>query len=736
MSALPTPSIARPLRLRKRGDLHVFRLRFANQGFWGLKDAIALRYFQLTEIEHFVWNSLDGRTSVAEIQQQFNRRFAPLKVQIAQIQQYIGSLYDAGLIISESCGQAEPLLERDRLRRRRELSESILGLLAIRFRGLDGDWLLNPLYRSFRWLFSPYALLLGLALIGAALLLVFEQFPVLLTRLPTVQTFFSVENVVALAAALATTKILHELGHGLACRHFGGECHEIGLMLLFGTPCLYCNVTDAWTFPNKWARIAVSLAGIGIELLLAAVCTLLWWFSEPGWFNAICLNLMIVCSIGTVLINGNPLLRYDAYYVLSDLLEVPNLGPRAARFWKVRCVEYFVPTIKCDEPIDVLQGTILFWYGIASAIYRTVILGGLFLLMYRMLKPDHFESIAWLAMFVVSIGVLRRLWSEIRAMPIDRQRPASYSNKRYLFRRMSAIFGLAAFMFVPLPYRISAPLTVEPEGATAVYVRVSGIVVAAVAEGARVHEGDVIAQLQNRELARDIEQLRGRSALQRLHLENLRRRQSTDAQAAAEIPTAIELLVDLEERLERKRIEEQRLCIRSPVTGIVLPFRQRRYQSDEGDRNEEPRSLLLPENLGCHVEVGTGVCLVGDPDRVEAVLSIDHGDMEFVREGQSVRLILAERPNQTSSGTVVEIAAADAREMSATSKTELSGSAMVEWRDPALKSSRAYRARVAFQPGEFRWLVGSAGRARITVSPVSMGSRFLQFLGRTFRLEL
>ncbi|MGH7128191.1 MAG: hemolysin D, partial [Planctomycetaceae bacterium] len=129
--------------------------------------------------------------------------------------------------------------------------------------------------------------------------------------------------------ALAVVKIGHELAHAAACKHFGGECHEMGLMLLVFTPCLYCNVSDAWMLPSKWHRAAVGAAGMYLEVVLAAACTFLWWFSTPGLFNTICLNTMFVCSVGTLLFNGNPLLRYDGYYIISELFEVPNLHRQA-----------------------------------------------------------------------------------------------------------------------------------------------------------------------------------------------------------------------------------------------------------------------------------------------------------------------------------------------------------------------------------------------------------------------
>ena len=156
------------------------------------------------------------------------------------------------------------------------------------------------------------------------------QFQAVRARLPEFHAFFCLDNLVWFLLAIAVSKALHELGHGLVCKHFGGECHELGLMLLVFTPCLYVNVSDAWLLPNKWHRIAISAAGMAVEVLLAAVCTFIWWFSEPGMLNYLCLNVMFISSVSTLVFNANPLLRYDGYYILSDLMEVPNLRQKAS----------------------------------------------------------------------------------------------------------------------------------------------------------------------------------------------------------------------------------------------------------------------------------------------------------------------------------------------------------------------------------------------------------------------
>ena len=170
-----------------------------------------------------------------------------------------------------------------------------------------------------------------------ALSLVVGHFDEFRDRLPEISALVDWRNLPWLLLAIGAVKVLHELGHALACKHFGGEVRELGFMLLVFAPCLYCDVSDAWRLPSKWQRIAVSAAGMMVELVLAAVATIVWWYAQPGIVQLVALNVMIICTVNTLLINGNPLMRYDGYYILSDLVEVPNLWQRSREalrhFW-------------------------------------------------------------------------------------------------------------------------------------------------------------------------------------------------------------------------------------------------------------------------------------------------------------------------------------------------------------------------------------------------------------------
>ena len=128
-------------------------------------------------------------------------------------------------------------------------------------------------------------------------------------------------------------KIIHEFGHGLTAKHFGGEVHEMGILFLVLTPALYCDVTDSWLLPNKWKRIWISAAGIYVECFLASIATFVWWYSTPGLLNSLAMATMFICSVNTIMFNANPLLRYDGYYVMADWLEIPNLRIKSTQFF-------------------------------------------------------------------------------------------------------------------------------------------------------------------------------------------------------------------------------------------------------------------------------------------------------------------------------------------------------------------------------------------------------------------
>ncbi|HUG93571.1 MAG TPA: hypothetical protein VML55_22210, partial [Planctomycetaceae bacterium] len=526
MSASLTPSAtSRKLRLRRRRDLRVEPLEFGRRRYWGVKDPVALRYYQLRDEEFRILQMLDGTASLDDIKQRFEREFAPRRLSLQQLQSFIGMLHTEGLIVAEAPGQGRQLLDVRRRNQRRQWIGRLSNVLAIRFRGLDPERLLRRVHPWFRWMFSPVAVGAVALLALAALVLVAVEFDTVLARMPDFDVFFGLRNGLLLLATVAVVKVLHEFGHGISCRHFGGECHEMGLMFLVFTPCLYMNVSDAWMLPSKWHRIAISAAGMYVELLLASIATFLWWWSEPGLLNTLCLNLMFVCSVSTVLFNGNPLLRYDGYFILADLVEVPNLRQQSASVIKQWLGRFFLDTELENPRVVPERGRgWLALYAVASTVYRWFVVLAILWFVHGILKPHGLEVLAQLLAVVVVGGMvvapLVRAFKFLR----DPARSRDMNARRLLTRGGFVALAAVAIGLIPLPYRVTAPAVVEPAGARHVYVSVGGTLVESVRPGQRVESGQTVGLLQNLDVTREIAELRGQLAEQERLVANLRSR--------------------------------------------------------------------------------------------------------------------------------------------------------------------------------------------------------------------
>lgn len=727
----------RKLPLRMRPDLAVQPMESGGRQYWGVKDPLALRYFQLREEEYAVLTMLDGQTSLEEIKNRFERQFAPRRASTRQLLGFIETLHQESLVISTVPGQASELLNRGRRRQRSARWRAVSNPLAIRFRGVDPAPFLDWLYPRCRWLFSRGFLACCVLLVLAAVGLVLVQFGPLQSRLPGFYDFINARNALWLAVAVAIAKLLHELGHALTCRHFGGECHEMGIMLLAFTPCVYCNVSDAWMLPDKWQRIAIGAAGMCVELVLAAVCTFLWWFSEPGLFNSLCLNLTVVCSVSTLIFNGNPLLRYDAYYMLSDFVEVPNLRQQAAAVLSDGLSRWFLGLDLRSERLLPERGRLwLAAYAAASIVYGWFVTFAILWFFVEVLRPYRLQSLAHLMTAVVVASLV--------AVPVLRFvlflthpfRNRSVKWRRFTIRGALAAAALTGLFGIPWPYRVAVPVTIKPAEAKAVYATVPGKLVSCVREGDAVTSGQVLATLEDRDVQIEIAKLQGDRNQQRLYISNLERRQIADDKAGLLLPVARKSLEDIEDRLQQRLADQKRLVLHAPAAGTVFPPPAQRGAPSAGELHGWSGTPLDPRNLGGFIETGTLVCLVGNRARLDASLVIDQTNIDVIDSGQRVRIQLPELPGRVLWGTVTEIAAIalkfTPRELAASgglpSRIDESGVARPQ--------STSYQARVALDQEDAAVLSGATGEARVYVAPQSWGRRLYRYVRRTFRVDL
>src|SRR5882724_7016254 len=363
------------VRLRRRPDLGITPQKYEGKTYFVVKDPVSLRYYRFKEQEHFILQQMDGVHNVDQIQKDFEKRFRPERLTLEDLEQFSQQLLQAGLVQNEAPNSGKLLFDNRQKRRRMELLGTFTNILYIKIPIFDPEKILNLMLPWLWWMFTMTFLFASVAFMASAIALVMTHFDTFYSKLPSYQEFFNYKSVFYLWIALGAVKVIHEFGHGLSCKAFRGEVHEMGFLLLCLSPAMYCNVSDAWTLPNKWHRIIIGGAGIYVELMIAAIATFVWWNtpSQP-FINNLSLSLMVVCSVSTVVFNGNPLMRYDGYYVLADWLEIPNLRDRANRYISSCFQEYCLGIEVQPEPYMELTRKILFLiFAVVSYIYRWVV---------------------------------------------------------------------------------------------------------------------------------------------------------------------------------------------------------------------------------------------------------------------------------------------------------------------------------------------------------------------------
>jgi putative peptide zinc metalloprotease protein len=729
-------AVDRPLPLRMRADLVVREASFRGRRHFILKDPVTFTYACLTEQEYFVVRSLNGETSSTQIQQRFRERFAPQQLTTAQLQSFVSQLHRQGLVLSDVPGQGLQLANRKAAKNHFNLLRLAERLLALRWRGINPEPVLGCVEPALGWLFSWRGFALWLAFVGWAASLAVLHLDEITKRLPDAAGWLSDGNLLWLGIATILVKTLHELGHAVAARRLGCRCREMGVQFFFLLPCLYTDVSDIWLVPSKWRRIVVSAAGIYVELLLAAIAALVWWAAEPGVLSSLCLNVMLVASLGTLVLNGNPLMRYDGYYILADLIEVPNLEQQS-RTQLVAWVARWCCGID-SIPADGLSHRarpLLAIYAAAAIAYRTAVLVGVYFASRALLAPWRLEPASDLLLAGALMGMIIPLAVTGGQLIVQARRRNQLHPGRIALAGAILAGLCAAALLIPLPQRITAPVVIEPRGASRVYVTVLGTVVESLKAGTPVRRGDVIVRLDSPELSRDVVRLESELRREQLHLTHLEAARGDDRAAAAAIPTTQQSVADLTDRLAQLRELVNRLTLRAPQDGVILPPPHRQQEASPRQLVGWSGTPLDPANRGCFLETGTLVCLVGKPGEIEAVAVVEQGDVTFVQSNCPARVALAQWPHGTIAGTTEQLARIETEDLPINLAATGAIPQKRDIRGAPRPLATTYQVRIRLTNPPADVLPGSVGRVQIVAPPLTIAARLTRWLSKTFRFE-
>ncbi len=358
-------------RISLRSAVNVQRQVYRGQRWIVLENPFTNQFYRMHPAAYEFVARLRPERTVQEVWQECIERSpddAPGQEAVIQL---LAQLYFANLLQYDLATDTANLFERYEKNRQREIRSRFSNIMFTRIRLLDPDEFLVKLLPYLGWLISPIGALLWFLVVGAGFKMAFDNWAALKDQS---QGVLEANNLLLLYLGLVIIKSLHEFGHALFCRRYGGEVHVMGVMFMIFTPVPYMDATSSWAFRSRWQRALVGGAGMIVELLVAAVAVFIWSRTGPGVLHNLAYNMMFVASVSTVLFNINPLLRYDGYYILIDLIEMPNLYQRSLQHLRHLVERYAFGVKNSQSPAQSKREVVWFTlYGILGGIYRVIV---------------------------------------------------------------------------------------------------------------------------------------------------------------------------------------------------------------------------------------------------------------------------------------------------------------------------------------------------------------------------
>ncbi len=461
--------------------------------------------------------------------------------------QLLGQLYFSNLLYHEFPPDSAKLFERYSKRKQKEVQSKLMSIMFFRLPLFDPERLLKKLIPLIRMIASPAGFIFWLVTALFAGKVLIDHFDMAMTE---AQGILAPDNLIFLYAGLVMVKALHEFGHAFACKRYGGEVHTIGVMLLVFTPLPYMDATSSWSFRSKWKRALVGASGMTFEIFAASLAVFIWACTGQGMLHSIAYNIMFIASVSTVLFNANPLLRYDGYYILADLLEIPNLHSRA-RMQLRHITEHYI--FGCRDSVSpshtLKEASWLAAFGVLSGVYRIFVFSAIILFV-----ADRFLLAGLIMAFICIIS-----WVLVPLVKFPRYLFSSPRLARNRQRAVSISFGtLAALLFFlslfPFPSSFRAPGVVEADTYVRVVNDAPGYVKnILVPSGTAVSSGTPLMELSNRELDLEL------AAAQAQKKETLALQMRALDQSASDLKPLRNRLVSIEKKI--KDMEERRVAL-------------------------------------------------------------------------------------------------------------------------------------------------------------------------------
>ncbi|WP_249200715.1 peptidase M50 [Thetidibacter halocola] len=444
------------MRPRLRAHVRIHRHLYRGKVWFVLQDRASGRFHRFTPETYRLIAMMDGHRTMEQI---WTEAVASMEIDAVtqdELVRLVGQLYSADVLAGDVPSDIVEISDRGRQRARQTLVRSVLNPLALRLPLFDPDDFLAATMPLVRPLLSWFGVLMFVLVVAYGGFLAVSHWGPLTENL--LDRTLTRDNLMLLLVAYPVIKAFHELGHAYFIKRWGGAVHEIGVMFLVFMPVPYVDASDSIAFPDKWRRALVGAAGILTEVFLAAIAMIVWVGAEEGIVRAFAFNVMLIGGVSTLLFNGNPLLRFDGYYVLCDLLEIPNLGQRANRYLGYLVQRRAFGMDWVENPVTAPHEP--FWfvtYAVAAYVYRLFIMLAILGLVATRFFVIGVVLAVWALFLMLILPLLKGVWWLFTAPVLRRHRGRAFAVTGGL---VAAV--LAVLLFVPVPHNTMAEGIVIP----------------------------------------------------------------------------------------------------------------------------------------------------------------------------------------------------------------------------------------------------------------------------------
>jgi putative peptide zinc metalloprotease protein len=611
------------LRPRIRSHVRIHRHEYSGERWYLVEDRISRRTHRFNPAAYLIVGLMDGKRTIQEIWDAVVTRLGDEAPTQDEVMQILGQLHFADVMQCEVPSDVEELLRRSQQVSRRSTLARWLSPLAIKFPLFDPDRFLERALPWYRWLFSPAGAALWLLVVGWGAIAAVQHWNVLTNDLSS--RVLAPDNLLILAIVFPLLKAAHEFGHACAVKAWGGEVHEMGVMLLVLMPVPYVDASAANTFAKRWRRIVVGAAGMIVEVFIAAIALFFWLEMQPGLLRAVLFNVMLIAGVSTVLFNINPLLRFDGYYMLADWIDIPNLRQRAQQYLSAVFQQRVFGLAITPVEATFRERAWYVFFTVASFIYRLFITFSIAVFV----GTEYFVFGVMLAIWAVATALMLPLLGLIAYLGwsprLRRRRPRAVIATGLIL----AVIGIGVF-WVPAPSWTTVHGVVSVPDQTLVRGGADGFIVKVlVPSGEVVRAGQPLVETDDPALRARVAMLEG----QRDELES--RYQKERATSIARGQAALEQLKSIEADLARVRERQRELVLRSPADGRF--------------------SVSMPQDLpGRFIKQGEPVGYVVPNAMFTARVVVPQGSVDLVRHRtEQVTVRLAERFSEKIPGQIL-----------------------------------------------------------------------------------